>query len=134
VTAVPDPVDTNAGDHIIVYYLHGNRRCATCKKLEAYSEEAVKTKFADALKDSTILWRVVNFEEKEHKHFVEDYQLYAQSLVLSKVQNGEEVDWRNLKDIWKLVGDKDTFIAYVDDELRAFMSPADKDPETPVAE
>ena len=71
-------VDTAGSDQIVVYYLHMNRRCATCMKLEAYSREAIATGFADQLKDSSIVWRVANFESEGNEHFAKDYQLYSQ--------------------------------------------------------
>jgi len=37
-------------DRFVIYYLHMNRRCMTCEKLEKYSEEAVSAGFAEQLK------------------------------------------------------------------------------------
>ena len=49
-SAVMTPADTSVSSNkmyesekIIAYYFHGTRRCATCKKLEAYSKEAIET-------------------------------------------------------------------------------------------
>ena len=124
-------VDTTIADEmseqVIVYYLHSNRRCVTCKKLEAYSEEAVQAGFAEQLKDSSVVWRVVNFEDEGNEHYAKDYALYSQSVVLSKVQGGEEVAWKNLDKIWKLVGDKDEFTAYIQGELQSFIESADSE-------
>ena len=114
--------DSSAADQVIVYYLHGNRRCVTCKKLESFSEEAIRGGFGKQLQDSTVIWRVVNFQTEGNEHFVDDYHLFTQSLILSKVADGEEVGWRNLKDIWKLVGDKEAFTRYVNHEVRSFFN------------
>ncbi len=127
VTAVAD--DTLAADRIYVSYLHGNRRCATCQKLEAYSAEAVQSGFAKLIEDSSVVWRVVNFEDSANQHYVDDYQLYSQSLVLSRVRNGKEVAWKKLEEIWTLVGDQEKFTAYVQSELGVFIKPAEKQDE-----
>ncbi len=111
---------------VIVYYLHSNRRCMTCKKLEAYSEEAVTSGFETQLEDSLIIWQVVNFEQEDNEHYVKDYGLYTQSLVLSRLQGDKEIEWKNLEKIWKLVGDKKEFISYVQGELNAFLNPAEE--------
>ena len=108
-------------EQMVVYYLHGNRRCATCKKLEAYSEEAVRTGFIQELEDSSVIWKVVNFEDEGNEHFAKDYQLYSQSLIISRIKDGKEINWKNLDKIWKLVGDKDEFITYVQDEIKKFI-------------
>lgn len=33
-------------DGVVAYDFHGNKRCSTCRKLEAYSEEAITGGFA----------------------------------------------------------------------------------------
>jgi hypothetical protein len=113
--------DTTAADKIIAYYFHGDRRCATCLKLEAYSAEALQTGFKKELSDSVLVWRVVNYDEKENKHYIDDYNLYTKALILSRVSGGKEVGWKNLDKIWQLVGNKDKFIEYVQQETREFM-------------
>ena len=114
----PDSLDL---EQTVVYYLHGNRRCATCQKLEAYSEEAVSSGFKQELDDSSVIWKVVNFEDEGNEHFAKDYQLYSQSLIISRIKDGKEINWKNLDKIWKLVGDKDEFITYVQDEIKKFI-------------
>lgn len=114
-------------DQIVVYYLHMNRRCMTCGKLEAYSKEAVETGFVEQLKDSSIVFRVENFETEGNEHFSKDYQLYSQSLILSRQHDGIETEWKNLNKIWKLVGDKEEFITYVQTEVAEFVNPEEKE-------
>jgi hypothetical protein len=125
--AATNPAEAGKPDQLVVYYLHGNRRCATCRKLEAYSNEAVTTGFAEGLADSSVIWRVVNFEQEGNEHYAKDYELYTQSLVLSEVHGGTEKEWKNLDMIWKLVGDKEKFIDYVQTEIREMMKPAEED-------
>lgn len=107
-------------EQTIVYYLHMNRRCMTCEKLEAYSQEAIKTGFEEQLKDSSIVFKVLNFEEEENEHFAKDYKLFSQSVVISHQKDGEETKWKNLDKIWELVGDKKEFITYVQTEVKEF--------------
>jgi hypothetical protein len=113
--------DTTEANKIIAYYFHGNRRCATCLKLEAYSAEALQTGFKKELSDSVLVWRVVNYDKKENEHYIDDYKLYTKALILSRVSEGKEVKWKNLDMIWQLVENKDKFIEYVQKETREFM-------------
>ena len=114
-------------DQVVVYYLHMNRRCMTCGKLEAYSKEAVETAFADQLRDSSIVFKVENFEQEGNEHFAKDYQLYSQSLILSRQNEGKETEWKNLDKIWKLVGNKEEFITYVQTEIADFVNAKEKE-------
>ncbi|MFH1699669.1 MAG: nitrophenyl compound nitroreductase subunit ArsF family protein [Candidatus Zixiibacteriota bacterium] len=109
-------------DRIVVYYLHMNRRCMTCGKLESYSQEAILSGFPEQLKDSSVIWQVENFEQKGNEHFAKDYQLYSQSLILSRQNGGRETEWKNLDKIWQLVGNKEKFIAYVQMEVQKFKN------------
>ena len=107
---------------LIVYYFHGTRRCVTCKKLEAYTQEAVDTAFVDELKSGALQWRSVNVDEDENKHFVDDYQLYTKTVILSRVKGGKEVEFKNLDKIWQLVrGEKEEYVKYIQDEVKAFL-------------
>lgn len=106
---------------IIAYYFHGNFRCATCRKLEAYSKEAITKGFAGELETGQLIWKTVNTDEKENKHFNEDFQLVTKSVVLVEYRNGEVTRFENLKLVWQLVGDEDGFIRYVRNQTRTFL-------------
>ena len=122
----PAAIDERAGkgqavqNGIIAYYFHGTRRCPTCRKLEAYSREAIETGFAEEMKDGKLVWRVVNVEDPGNEHYVRDYGLSTKSVILVAVNDGKEERWKNLSRIWELVGDKTAFITYVQGELEDF--------------
>ena len=113
--------DQAASEHIVATYFHGSRRCATCLKIEAYTEEALKEKFADALKSGKLVWRSVDFSVSENQHFVNDYQLYSQSVILSSVKDDKETGWKNLDKVWRLVRDKKAFFSYIQEETADFL-------------
>jgi hypothetical protein len=105
----------------VVYYFHGNARCATCKTIEAYADEAVHAAFAEDLEEGALEWRVVNIDEPENRHFIQDFQLVTRSVVLAEYRDGEVVRYENLDQVWRLVRDKERFLAYVQDETRGFL-------------
>ncbi len=113
--------DSTQAHKIVAYYFHGNVRCVSCKKIEAYTDEAIHGAFASELDGGSLEWRVVNIDEPENKHFIEDYQLYTKSVILSDMADGKEVRWKNLDKVWKLLGDKDEFIAYIDNEVKGYL-------------
>jgi len=109
---------------VIAYYFHGTFRCTTCRTIEKYSHDAIQQYFSKELDDGRVEFRVVNVEEPENRHFIQDYQLVSKSLVLSLVTEGKETKWQNLPDIWKLVGSKDDFYQYVKNETAGFWKEA----------
>lgn len=120
--AVPnEPSSEPVLPEVVVYYFHGTARCPTCRKFESYSDEAVKEAFSDALEAGWLEWRVVNVDEPGNEHFVSDYQLYTRSIVIVKNRDGKQTEWKNLKRIWELVGDKRAFVKYVQNEVTAYL-------------
>jgi len=109
-------------DRLVVYYFHGNVRCPTCNTLEAYSKETVETLFADELNSGRVEFQVVNYDETWNEHFLTDYELSFQSLVLVEMKNGKEVRFTNLDKIWDLVGDKPAYFEYVRGEIDAYLT------------
>lgn len=110
-----------ASEIVYAYYFHGDVRCATCLKLENYSHEALMTGFEKELKDSTIIWQMVNYDKKENEHFIKDFQLYTKAFVLTRQKEGKVTAWKNLDKIWELVGNKEEFIKYVQAETKLFL-------------
>ena len=113
--------DMPSGNKVIAYYFHGNFRCPTCYKLEQYSKEAIDANFKAELASGKLTFKAINTDEKGNKHFVNDYQLYTKSLVISLVKDGKEVKSKNLTKIWDYVGNKQKFFDYVTSEINNFL-------------
>jgi len=123
VLAKPQTAAPQSGQHkVIAYYFHTNTRCSTCIKIEQYSHEAIEQGFANELKNGTLEMRIVNYEQPENRHFMQDYKLVSKSLVLVNMVNGKQTKWTNLKAVWQLTGRKDAFLNYVRKEVRGYLS------------
>lgn len=106
---------------VIAYYFHGTARCPTCHKLEQYSKEVIEANFKDALASGKVEFEVINTEDKGNEHFVNDYQLYTKSLVISLIEGGKEAKSKNLTKIWDYVSNKQKFFDYVTSEINNFL-------------
>jgi len=106
---------------VLVTYYYTSYRCPTCKKLETYSRQAIEEGFPEELEEKRIIFRTLNLDEPENSRCVEDYKLVTKSLIISLTRNGKEIKWKNLPDIWKLVGDEEKFGEYVQRETRGFL-------------
>jgi len=106
---------------VVAYYFHGNFRCATCRTIEAYSQEAITTGFADEIASGRLAWRAVNIDEPENKHFVQDFGLLSRSLVLADYVDGKVIRRQNLERVWQLVRNKEAFLDYVRTSTREFL-------------
>ncbi len=115
-----DPV-AGAAAKLVVTYFHTTVRCPTCTLLEEYSRETVERIFAKEMQEGKIVFRHVNVQQPGNKHFIQDYKLFSKSLVVSEVRGGEEVRWKNLPDIWRLVRDRDRYEQYVAGEIEEYL-------------
>ena len=119
---VPFGSSSDAPRHkIIAYYFHGTVRCETCLNIEHYTDEALKTYFADDLADGKLEWRVINREVPPNEHFVQDYQLYSQALIIIDSIPGQPAESKNLEAIWDHAHDKPAFMEYVRTEVDQYL-------------
>ncbi|MBM4309691.1 MAG: hypothetical protein FJ119_01920 [Deltaproteobacteria bacterium] len=110
-----------ASDYVQAYYFHATRRCATCTKLEQYSRGSIEANFKDQLKDGTLRFTEVNFDEPENRHFLQDYNLMYRALVLVRFKDGKQVTYKNLDKIWQLVRNEKEFSGYVKTEVETML-------------
>jgi hypothetical protein len=114
------PADT-LQSKIVAYYIHQTKRCPSCRKIEAYTDEAITSHFADQLESGDLEWQLINIDIEGNEHYMDDYQLFTKSVILSRVENGKEVEYKNLKKIWELLNNKEKFIDYIESEITTFM-------------
>jgi hypothetical protein len=112
---------SDARNGIIVYYFHGSWRCNTCRTIEAYAKEAVEGKYGEQLRSGRLEWKVVNTDEPENEHFVEDFGLVSSSLVVVERHDDRTIRHTVLQDAWTLVRDKPRFIEYVQRSVGEYL-------------
>jgi hypothetical protein len=108
-------------DRVVAYYFYGNKRCATCRNIEAYTREALRANFAGELEAGELEMQFVNVDIPSNEHFIEDFDLLTKSVVLVRISGGRVVEWRNLDRIWDLAGTRKEFIEYISGETERFM-------------
>jgi len=112
---IPVKSEIKNGSKTIVYYFYAKPRCVSCKKIEAYTREAVSS-----LNNPKVEFKTIDLDQPENKHYTQDYKLYTKSVVLSKVKNGKEIKSKNLTKIWTKLGNENAFKNYVTKEIKSF--------------
>jgi hypothetical protein len=105
----------------VAYYFHRTARCVTCQKIERAAHDAIFANFTPSLRAGKLLFLPTNVEAPGNEHFIKDYDLVSQALVLVQYQNGGPVRSRNLDKVWDVIGDSAQFADYVVGEVAAFM-------------
>lgn len=117
----PSPADATRPRQVVAYYFHTTQRCPTCHKIENFTREAIESGFPELLREGRLVFQVLNVEEAPNAHFVQDYQLHTKSVIIVELKNGQPVRWKNLDQVWRLVGDKDAFLQYIREETRVYL-------------
>lgn len=127
------PVRENRPDYItvedvepevIAYFFYGDKDCTTCDTLETYAYEALVDAYRPELESGTLAWRALNMDAPANAHFIEEFGLYAKTLVLVEMKDGERGRHENLGRIWELVSDKDAFFEFVQSKTQEFLERA----------
>lgn len=122
ISAISAQDTENAPDNFVaVYYFHGNFRCMNCRNIEKYTKEAVEKYFQKELAAGKVVFKVINTETKGNEHYINDYQLYTKSVVLSLVKNGKEVKFDNLAKVWEHLRNREAFHQYIKGETEIYL-------------
>jgi len=106
---------------VIVFYFHGNFRCYTCKRIEQLTVKAVTEAFSDEINKGLVELQVLNVENPQYRHFINDYQLYTRSVVVSDFRQGKQKRWKNLQKVWELVHNEEAFGKYIKQEVQEYL-------------
>lgn len=118
---IPDASSPEGNRKVVAYYFHGRVRCVSCVKIEKLSRKAITEGFPKELKNDRLAFREVNVEESGNRHFIDDYRLVSQSLVIVEYRDGRQVRWKNLEKVWTLLGSEKEFLPYVKEGVSSYL-------------
>jgi hypothetical protein len=108
-------------DRVLALYFHRTQRCPTCLKMGSYSEEAVTQGFEAQVKDGSVTFRYVDFQDEKNAKLTKAYKIKGPALIIVKVADNKVKEYKDLKDIWtKVRGEKSAFLQYVRDNVEAY--------------
>lgn len=110
-------------DRVVVIYFHRTQRCPTCLRMGSYSEEAVAKGFAKEVKDGTVEFHYVDFQDPKNARLTQAYKIGGPTLLVLKVEKEKPVAGENLTEIWTKARDKEEFLKYVRDNVVALQKP-----------
>ena len=81
---------------IEVKYFHATIRCASCVQIEDFITQTLSLAFQKEMKDSTVQFSSLDFMEPEIEPMMDIYGFDTQALIITKVVDGKEVEYKNL--------------------------------------
>ena len=70
-------------------YFHRTQRCPTCLKMGSYSEEAVKTGFADEIKKGQVAFHFIDFQDEKNARYTKGYEISGPALIVAKISDNK---------------------------------------------
>ncbi|MCS7470492.1 nitrophenyl compound nitroreductase subunit ArsF family protein [Stieleria sp. ICT_E10.1] len=121
---IADASTIDPQDGVIVNYFFSNTRCTTCRAIESQTLAVVQSEFAAELQDGTVAWKTLNYEDDEHSHLAEQFEIVMPVVVLTRMQHGEPAEWKRLDQVWGLVNDKEAFATLIQQEIDGLLDAA----------
>lgn len=109
---------------LVVYFFSEGKECTTCEQIPLYTRAALEGNFANELKSGEIVWCAIDVDEPRNAHYIDEYQIFAKTIVLSRVADGKQTRFKNLVRIWDYVSDKKAFVDFITKEIRAELDTA----------
>jgi 16S rRNA U1498 N3-methylase RsmE len=93
-----------------VYCFHATRQCETCKNMKLNTKITLDKYFASQLKDSSIVFSIIDVDDKKNEKLAEKFQATGTALMINKIVNGEDniTDWSDFA--FEKANDENKFI------------------------
>ncbi len=108
-------------DRVVVMYFHRTQRCPTCMKMGTYTEEAVNNGFADLLKSGKVALHFIDFQDPKNADFTKGYGVGGPTLIVARITGDKVAEYRNLREMWTKVRDKEQFLQYVQGQVKEYL-------------
>ncbi|MBT0653215.1 nitrophenyl compound nitroreductase subunit ArsF family protein [Geomobilimonas luticola] len=106
---------------VVVYYFHGTLRCETCLLIETLAEGTLQADFPEELANGRLVWRPLSVDLPENAHFVKDFGLGANELVVIRQHKDGGATWGKVPDIWNLAANPGRFSQRLREEVVRFL-------------
>ena len=84
-------VKTSSTVKVEVYYFHPTDRCPIDQSIEANLKVVMQSFFAKEIKAGTILFRVINTDDKANAKITAKFDINAQALYIVKLEKDKEI-------------------------------------------
>ena len=107
---------TTTLDTVVVYAAHMTFRCPECTQIEWLARELVENEFAEELADGRLDFRTVDY--MRDFAFARKYNIASSTLVVVRVEDGDEQSFQRLDEVWTKTRDRNEFFEYVRAAIR----------------
>ncbi|UCF89349.1 MAG: hypothetical protein JSV70_03680 [bacterium] len=120
---LPDGCLGNLTDNqIVVYYFHRKFRCQSCDILEFTLQKTLQVTYSDQFIAGKLAMCVINVDQPENRHYLEQFQILSNSVVIVRKRSGVVARYKTLESIWDVSQDREAIDSLLRTEVAAFLS------------
>ena len=120
---LPDGCLGNLGDNqVVVYYFHRKFRCQSCEVLETTLQKTLQVTYSDHFGAGRLAMCVINVDDPENRHYLEQFEILSNSVVIVEKRGGAVHRFKNLEAIWDVSEDSEAITHILKAEVSGFLS------------
>ena len=120
ITFAEEPIVTPP-DQVIIYCFCTDFCCPGCVNIKKWTKQVVEADFKDHSASGKLTVKEVNIFSKGNEHFMDDYEICTNAIVLVLVKDGKEIKFTNLARIWCYVCCQEKFKPYIKDSISKYV-------------
>jgi len=113
--------ETQSKLRIDVLYFHATIRCESCLLIERQSREIIEQEFSKNLKEGTLKFHSLDFQDEQNSELVETYEIETQTLVVRMTTDNKVIKWKKLEKIWDYLNNYEKFRQYIIREINEYL-------------
>lgn len=107
---------------IKLIYFHPEHRCQSCLEVEKKINNVLLKSFKDEIKKNKLNLEKINFDDEQNLHFMKDFDIDSQTLIIIRYIDGKQKDWKKLEGIWDFMNNNQKFNDYLINEIKDFTN------------
>lgn len=108
---------------VAVYAAHMTFRCPECNQIEWFARDLIDNEFAAELVEGRLVFRSVDY--MRDPAFARRYNITSSTLVVARLEDGEEQAYQRLDDVWTNVRNREDYFDYVRAAIRRALDGGD---------
>lgn len=104
-----------------IIYFHATIRCEACLLIENQSREIINLTYQNELKNRTLSFESLDFQDDKNQKYVEQYEIETQTLIVQIVSGSKVIKWKKLEKIWDYLNNFDKFHQYLVNEINEYL-------------
>ena len=108
-------------DQVIIYCFCTDFCCPGCVNMKKWTRQVVDADFGEHSTSGKLMLKEINIFKKGNEHFMDDYEICTDAVVLVLIKGGKEIKFTNLGRVWCYACCKEKFKPYIKESISKYL-------------